>query len=302
MLERAVADLRRRDGEAERGVEGGLVGRGGQRAERVQVLARARSRGRAPCRAQSGGATTSAIGMPSAVTPVSASSIATISGSAAKRSRAADGSSDATTTASCVGSSTQRRASPATCAAERRGDLAGRGRGPAAAGSRGAPARCACSSAATILASRLRPDPGHLAEAALARRRGAARRQSRSRARRRSRAPAGHPNPSRRPSATSSSGVDRRSSVSSAISPVSTSSRSRASMPRPMPRSSRTRPCRTSEATGTGAARTSSAARRYARALYGFASASSRSAAISSSRPAISALSIAGTSWLTAAL
>ena len=52
-----------------------------------------------------------------------------------------------------------------------------------------------CSSAATILASRLRPDPGHLAEAALAGGAAAARRRSRSRARRRSRAPARRPEP-----------------------------------------------------------------------------------------------------------
>ena len=55
--------------------------------------------------------------------------------------------------------------------------------------------------------------------------------------------------------------------VDSARRPVSTSSRSRASIAGPIPRSSRTRPCRTSSATGAGVARISSAARRYARTL-----------------------------------
>ena len=41
----------------------------------------------------------------------------------------------------------------------------------------------------------------------------------------------------------------------------------RASIDGPTPRSSRTRPCRTSSATGAGVARISSAARRYARTL-----------------------------------
>ena len=114
---------------------------------------------------------------------------------------------------------------------------------------------CACASAATIRASVFGPMPGTSRS-----------RPSRGRlaaARRRVEIPSAAPisimrcapSPSRRPSATSSSGVERRSSASSAISPVSTSSRSRASMPRPIPRSSRTRPCRTSDATGTGAAR-----------------------------------------------
>ena len=58
----------------------------------------------------------------------------------------------------------------------------------------------------------------------------------------------------------------RSSSVSSAISPVSTSSRSLASMLPPIPRRRRTCPARTSSATLTGAERIVSAARRYARA------------------------------------
>ena len=49
--------------------------------------------------------------------------------------------------------------------------------------------------------------------------------------------------------------------------PVSTSSRRRVSIADPIPRSSRTRPVRTSSATGAGVARISSAARRYARTL-----------------------------------
>ena len=57
------------------------------------------------------------------------------------------------------------------------------------------------------------------------------------------------------------------------------SSRSRASIPGPIPRSSRTRPARTSPSTGTPTPRISSAPRRYARIVYGFASASSSSEA-----------------------
>ena len=60
----------------------------------------------------------------------------------------------------------------------------------------------------------------------------------------------------------SSGASSRSSSVSSAISPVSTSSRSRASIPGPIPRSRRTCPFRTRSATGTAAARIVSAARR----------------------------------------
>ena len=75
------------------------------------------------------------------------------------------------------------------------------------------------------------------------------------------------------------------------MSPVSTSSRSRASMLGPIPRSRRARPDATSSATGTGVARITSAARRYARTVYGLESASSSSAAKASSRSAIRALS-----------
>jgi len=59
----------------------------------------------------------------------------------------------------------------------------------------------------------------------------------------------------------------------------------------PMPRRSRTLPERTRSATGTAAARIVSAARRYARTVYGFASLSSSSEANASRRSAISALS-----------
>ena len=62
-------------------------------------------------------------------------------------------------------------------------------------------------------------------------------------------------------------------------------------MPRPMPRSSRTRPERTSPATGTGVDLTSAAARRYARTPYGFAPARSRRDANASSRSASSGFS-----------
>ena len=73
----------------------------------------------------------------------------------------------------------------------------------------------------------------------------------------------------------------RRSSSTSASRPVSTSSRSRASIPGPIPRSSRTRPLRTRSATGTGAAAMRSPPRLKARAAYDSAPASSRSAAYS---------------------
>src|SRR5829696_7867634 len=58
-----------------------------------------------------------------------------------------------------------------------------------------------------------------------------------------------------------------------------------------MPRSSRTRPDRTSPSTGTPTPRIRSAPRRYARIVYGFASASSSSEANASSRSAMAALS-----------
>src|SRR5256714_7034230 len=74
------------------------------------------------------------------------------------------------------------------------------------------------------------------------------------------------------------------------MAPVSTSSRSRASIPGPIPRSSRARPARTRAPTGTAAPRIVSAARRYARTVYGFASRSSSSEARASRRSAISAL------------
>ena len=77
------------------------------------------------------------------------------------------------------------------------------------------------------------------------------------------------------------------------MSPVSTSSRNRASIPGPIPRSSRTRPARTRPATGTGADRIVSAARRYARGMYGFVSASSSSDANASRRSAMWAFSTA---------
>src|SRR5215218_3197699 len=65
-------------------------------------------------------------------------------------------------------------------------------------------------------------------------------------------------------------------------------------MPEPIPRSSRTRPDRTSSATEDGAPRIVSAARRYARAVYGFASPSSSSDANASRRSAICGLSTCG--------
>ena len=97
--------------------------------------------------------------------------------------------------------------------------------------------------------------------------------------------------PNSRPRPTSCGETVRSSSTSSAISPVRTSSRSFPSMPRPIPRSSRARPERTSAATGAGVALTRAAARRYARTPYGFAPARSRRAANASSRSASSGFS-----------
>ena len=70
------------------------------------------------------------------------------------------------------------------------------------------------------------------------------------------------PKPSSRPSPTSSGATSLSSSSSSAIRPVSTSSFSRASIPGPIPRSSRARPARTRSAIGAFVSRIISAARR----------------------------------------
>ena len=153
-------------------------------------------------------------------------------------------------------SSTQRRASPATWppSAVAIVCVTSRARGSSAAG---APALARERARRPLLP--LRTDAGHSSRRPARRRRSSAACACR--------APRAMPvirsalSPSMRPRATSPS-ASRRSSVSSAISPVSTSSRSFASMPRPMPRSSRARPCRTSGSTGTGAARISCAARR----------------------------------------
>ena len=97
--------------------------------------------------------------------------------------------------------------------------------------------------------------------------------------------------PSRRPSPTSSGRALLRSSSSSAIEPVSASSRSRAEIPGPIPRNSRSRPSRTSAMIGALVSRIVAAARRYAREAYGVDSARSRSAANASSSAATVALS-----------
>ena len=95
-----------------------------------------------------------------------------------------------------------------------------------------------------------------------------------------------------RPSPTSSGETSLSSSSSSAIRPVSTSSRSLASIPGPIPRSSRTRPACTRSAIGALVSRISSAARRYARAVYVLAPARSSKVANVSSRSAISAFEV----------
>ena len=114
--ERLLAQLRRAPRQAERPIDGGLVGRVGQRLERRDVGGRA---GRAHERGAeaAGAATTSSTGTPSTVTPTARRSpcsiTATIWGSAAKRSSSEDGSAAAQTTASRSHASRQRRTSPA---------------------------------------------------------------------------------------------------------------------------------------------------------------------------------------------
>ena len=95
------------------------------------------------------------------------------------------------------------------------------------------------------------------------------------------------PKPCMRPKAASSGEIVRRSSSSSAMVPVSTSSRIRRSIPGPMPRRSVARPLRTSSATGSDVPRTSPAPRRNARTEWPLAPESSSRTAYSASAEAI---------------
>ena len=129
---------------------------------------------------------------------------------------------------------------------------------------RGFGCRAARASPASICASVFGPMPGHRVAAALpprplATRPACARRAPAPSSRIRFGADAEQP---RRAPTSSGSSLVLELAVARASSPVSTSSRSRASIPGPIPRSSRTRPCPTSSATGAGVSRISSAARR----------------------------------------
>ena len=201
----------------------------------------------------SGDATCSSTGMPSTVTPTFGATIATISGTESS-------SPPGAATASHVQASFHRRGSPAATPPT-----------PPAIASTRARARCRStgrvgaatprSNAVRIRSSVFGPMPGtwrSLPSAAAARNSSTVRMPrvlpiSTARC---------APIPISRPKAASWGDTVRSSSRSSSISPVSTSSTRRASMPGPIPRSSRTRPLRTRSATGAGVARISSAARR----------------------------------------
>ncbi len=187
----------------------------------------------------------------------------TICGSDSKRSSAGPGS-PVHTTANTSFESRRRRGSPAISPPSASATLSLR----ASAWFKSMPfrgrGRSACASAASSFASVFGPTPGTLFSrpaAAASRNSSTVRTPS---ARPISTARFG-PKPSSRPSPTSSGETTLSSSSSSAIRPVSTSSFSRASIPGPIPRSSRTRPARTRSATGAFVSRIISAARRYAR-------------------------------------
>ncbi len=211
-----------------------------------------------------GSATTSSIETPSTVTPTAhrsaRSTTATTSGRRSNASITAAGSRAATTTRSSRHSSAQRLGSPAgdppsarampstsswarssSTTRCRRSD--GRSRrassrasvfGPIPGIVRRRPARAATTNSCTV------DTPSWSAISSMRR----------------------APTPRRRPSATSSGRTARSSSSSSAMLPVSASSRRRASIPGPIPRSSRARPSSASAATDVPVARIVSAARR----------------------------------------
>ena len=165
------------------------------------------------------------------------------------------------TTASSSFTSRQRRGSPADLAAQSLGDPSSNSRARLSSRPRRGRARSSRASAASSFASVFGPMPGTSASRPAA----AAARNS-STVRTPSACPISTalfgPNPRRRPSPTSSGDTSLSSSSSSAMRPVSTSSFSRASIPGPMPRSSRARPARTRSATGAFVSRIISAARR----------------------------------------
>ncbi len=235
-----------------------------QRLQRLDVCGRSgRTQKAVPnC---SGEATTNSSGTPSTVTPTARRSLcsttATICGSPTNRATTGPGSDAAQTTVSASLESHHRRTSPATSppravatpptsshaflmVSPRRG--------------RGSPSRA---SAPSSSASRFGPIPGtsRSRPAAAAARSSSAVRTSSARAISTERFA---PRPRYRPRPTMSGDSSRSSSASSAIWPVSTSSRNRVSIDRPIPRSERTRPDRTSSSTGAAEPRIVSAARR----------------------------------------
>src|SRR6185437_13654263 len=242
---------------------------------------------------RSGAVATSSTGTPSRLTPVSWPSIATISGSAAKRALTVSGLPVATTTASRSGWSTHRRTSPATtppsASATASQSVRARSSMRPVRGRAGGAA-----SAAAIRSSVCGPTPGTVCRrpSAVAARSSATVRTPRAAPTATSRPGA---RPCIRPNAASSGEIVCRSSSSSAMWPVSTSSRMRRSSPGPTPRSSFARPARTRSAMGSGVLRTSSAPRRKARTEWPLASESSSSVAYSASAEAMSSFDGVGT-------
>ena len=296
LLERAVADLRWRHRETQsfayRLASSAAVG-SGPSASRCAAGPVART---SAVPSASGGATTSSIGMPSAVMPRLGVEQRDDLGQGGEALRARpSGSADATTTARRVGSSTQRRASPAGCppSAAAIAPVSARARGSRIPrrGARG----CSCASAATICASRFGPMPGHLAQTARREPPAAAppaveiserRADLDHRARRRTRA-AGRARRAR----AASSGAARpapRSRPSRRARAASPRCRARCRAARaPGPAGRATPPARVPRGSAPPRAGTHARCR-------GWRPASSSNAAISSSRPAISALSIVG--------
>ena len=269
-----------RRGTATRAAPAAATGRPSARVD-TSASARPRAAARAPrrsrpspspagarCRSAAGSAATSSTGTPSTVTPStrrsSRSRTATICGQRhepVERRPVADGDEHEPVHELAPASQLAGRD-----AAQRRGDRAPRAPAPGCGSGRAAAGCGPRASAARSFASVVGPIPG----------------ASRSRpASAASRSSSAVRIPSARPSATSRCGRSPRKrperdelGLDLALElrelrdpPVSTSSRSRRSIPGPIPRSSRTRPLRTSSATGAGVARMRSAARRYARTL-----------------------------------
>ncbi len=216
---------------------------------------------------RSGAGRASTTGTPSTVTPVawrsSRATSDTIWDRSAKASITGAGSAAGTTTARSNDVSAQRLGSPATSPPSAAAISSTSGRERLSVRPRAGRSTCACNRSRS-LASVAGPTPGAL-------------RRRPSLAACRNSSTVSIPSafaistvrfgarPSIRPNPTSSGRTSRRSSSSSAIVPVSASSRSLPAIPGPMPRSSCARPCRASSRIGAGVPRIVSAARRYAR-------------------------------------